>query len=118
MLAFFWIHHIQNWPQPSQKNRPGVDFFKAPLVGSRLLKAALLALHVTSISVQIFGCMCVVMASLFVLNLAHEQCEGGAADISPRASRAPDLAPSQNQFYVILESSAHKHTDHLNFYGW
>ena len=26
---------------------------------------------------------------------------------------APDLAPSQNQFYVILESSAHKHTDHL-----
>jgi len=37
-------------------------------------------LHVSSISVQIFGCMCVVMASLFVLNLAHEQCEGGAAD--------------------------------------
>ena len=59
------------------------------LVLLRLLKAALPALHVSSISVQ-KGCLVVyiLMGSLFVLNLAHEQREGGAADISPRASRA------------------------------
>src|SRR6266508_5152553 len=75
----------------------------------RLLKAALPALHVSSISVWRNIWLCVfLMGSLFVLNLAHEQREGGAADISPRAFRASqkkvlikDLAASHDYYTTV-----------------